>query len=442
MNVEWMIALGFMGLVIFFSLYKTKKESEEAKQVLEDSVATGQNLPPSLHPIVDPTDCIGCGACVEACPEKKILGLIYGRASLIQASSCVGHGACKTACPAEAITLVLGTKSHGVTIPSLDAKYQTTVQGLHVAGELGGMGLIRNATRQGKLAVRYMAEVLKERPSHVPDNVYDLLVVGFGPAGISASLAAKEMGVTCMAVEQGEEFGGAIASFPRKKLVMGTDVILPLYGRIRARTMQKEELLDTLSDVVQKHDLPITYGFQVSGIQYHEEGWFTVSSDKQDIQARRVLLAIGRRGSPRTLGVPGEEAGKVAYSLRGPEEYQGDKCLVVGGGDSALEAATMLADEPGTQVTLCYRRDRLWRAKRPNIDKVMQYAEEGKIQLLLEASPLEIKPSSVRIQVKDEEVELMNDSVFVFIGGKLPLGFLEESGVEMRTVYGEELLAI
>lgn len=442
MSIEWMIAIGVMALVIFFSLRNTKKESEKAKRVLEDSVASGQNLPPSLHPIIDPTECIGCGACVDACPEKSILGLIYGRASLIQASSCVGHGACKSACPAVAVTLVLGTQSHGVTIPNLDSKYQTTVEGLHVAGELGGMGLIRNATRQGMLAVRYMSEKLLERPPETPSSVYDLLVVGFGPAGISASLAAKELGVSCIAVEQGEEFGGAIASFPRKKLVMGTDVIFPVYGRIKARTMKKEELLDTLKDAVDKHDLPVQYGFQVSSINYNEGGWFHVGNGETEICARRVLLAIGRRGSPRTLDVPGEELNKVAYSLRGPEEYAGDKCLIVGGGDSALEAACMLSEMPNTEVTLCYRRERLWRAKKPNIEKTMRCAEEGKIKLIMEASPTEITPTTVRLDVKGEEVEIANDSVFVFIGGKLPIGFLEASGVEMRTVYGEELLAV
>ncbi len=442
MTVEWMVAILILAIVVYFATRKTHKESTEAQKMLDDAVATGQNLPASLHPIVDPTECIGCAACVNACPEKKILGLIHGHAKLIQASSCVGHGACKSACPAEAIELVLGTEQRGVTIPSLDATYQTTKKGIHVAGELGGMGLIRNATRQGMLAVKYMGEELKARPANTPAHVLDLLVVGFGPAGISASLLAKEMGVQCMAVEQGDGFGGAIASFPRKKLVMGTDVILPLHGRIKARNMQKEELLGILAEAVSQHQLPVTYGFQVSGIEHGDDGYFRVKSETSELITRRVLLAIGRRGSPRKMGIPGEETTKVAYALRDPDEYKGDKCLIVGGGDSALEAACMLADAEGTEVTLVYRRDSLWRGKRKNIDRIHEYADAGKVKLMLESNPVEIYPQSVRIKTKDEEVDLPNDFVFIFAGGKLPIEFLEKAGVEMRTVHGEALLAV
>ena len=139
--------------------------------------------PPSLHPLFDPTLCRGCGACVKACPEGDVIGLISGKAALIEPSQCIGHGACRAACPFGAITLVFGTEERGVDIPHVRPNFETNVPGVFIAGELGGMGLIRNAIEQGRQAVAAISSL----DGLGRQDRLDLVIVGAGPAGISAS---------------------------------------------------------------------------------------------------------------------------------------------------------------------------------------------------------------------------------------------------------------
>ncbi len=418
-----------------------QEETKAAVEVLSASRAAGRDQPPSLHPVIDLGLCIGCGSCVRACPEQKVLGLIDGQAALIDAASCVGHGACAQVCPASAIELVLGTEKRGVEIPELDPQYQTTVPGLYVAGELGGMGLIRNAVRQGTLAIDAIAEDLNRelRAAHPGDSI-DLLIIGAGPAGLTAAMAAKGKGISAKILEQADDLGGTILHFPRRKLVLSTDVNLPGYGAIRKRQMSKEELLGILQKAARATGIEPLFSCRATGIR-REDGLFVVETTKGIFRARKILLAIGRRGTPRKLRIPGEDLPKVVYLLRDSEQYRGRRCLVVGGGDSAVEAAVALSKEPGTNVTLCYRGKSVWRAKAKNIQALRKACESGSLDLLLEAAPTRIELDGVYISVRGVERLLPNDDVFVFAGGILPTKFLENAGIRIRMVHGEPMLA-
>ena len=409
---------------------RRRRRSLHARSLLSESHQLGLMEPASLHPRIDESECIGCGACVKACPEQDVLGLIGGKAQLVRAANCIGHGACQQACPVDAIELVFGTETRGIEIPVLAPDFQTNVPGLYIAGELGGMGLIRNAIEQGRQAVESVRELARRGRS----EGLDLVIVGAGPAGFSAALAAKQHGLRALTLEQ-ETLGGAVAHYPRGKIVMTEPVDLPLYGKIKLRETSKEALLELWRDVERKQKPPIHYEERVEGIQRVEAG-FDVKTTRDCYRTRAVLLAIGRRGTPRKLGVPGEELPKVVYRLLEPEQYRGNRVLVVGGGDSALEAADRLAAEPDTEATLAYRGASFSRAKPKNRARIEEAAAKGRLRVLLEAEPTRIEPGAVRLRRGDREASLANDAVIVCAGGIVPDAFLASIGVAVETKRG------
>ncbi|MCG6913832.1 NAD(P)-binding domain-containing protein, partial [bacterium BMS3Abin03] len=248
-------AIGFLILlsVIFFYLRNNKRKSEQVSKKIKRARELGFYEPVSLHPVIDPDICIGSGACVAACPEKDILGIVNGKGTTINASRCVGHGACFHACPVQAITLCIGTEKRGVDLPHMSQEFETTIPGLFIAGELGGMGLIKNAVEQGKQAVSYLYKKIKD----TRNGNFDLIIVGAGPAGISAALEAKKRNLKFVVLEQ-DTLGGTISSFPRQKIVMTKPMELPLYGKVKLTETSKGELLDLWKDVLSKNDILIS----------------------------------------------------------------------------------------------------------------------------------------------------------------------------------------
>ena len=391
--------------------------------------------PPSLHPVIDPTKCIGCRSCVAACPEQyahPVLGIIRGKARLVGPSNCIGHGACKAACPVDAIDLVFGTERRGVDIPVVKPDFETNIPGIFIAGELGGMGLIRNAVEQGRQAL----DSIKKLKGLGRASQLDLVIVGAGPAGIAASLGAMDSKLRSVTVEQ-DSLGGTVAHFPRGKLVMTRPAMLPIVGTMKFTETSKEKLLEYWQGVERQTGLNINYKERVTGITRRPDGQsFEVKTTKNAYVTRAVLLTIGRRGTPRQLGVPGEKSSKVVYRLIEPEQYRGQHVLVVGGGDSALEAAHSIAEQPGTTVTLSYRSPAFTRAKPKNRDKVAQLAAAGRMNVLMKSNVREIRRDSVAIDVDGKPVILPNQGVIVCAGGILPTGFLKEVGIEVETKYG------
>lgn len=418
-----------MVFVYAFYARRRRRTHEQSIATFEEAQAAGLTEPASLHPVIDESRCLGCKTCITACPEGEILGLVNGKAVLVEPTRCIGHGACREACPQDAITLVLGTETRGVEIPEVGPDFQTNVPGIFVAGELGGMGLIRNAIEQGRQAV---AEI---RPRNgARSDLLDLLIVGAGPAGFAASLAATQQGLRFETVEQ-DTLGGTVAHYPRGKLVMTQPAELPLYGKLRQREISKESLLEIWRDVERTAGLSIRYSERVESIERGPDA-LVVQTTVGRYQARNVLLAIGRRGTPRRLEVPGEELEKVVYRLVEPEQYRGRRVLVVGGGDSALEAALALADEPGTRVTLSYRSKAFSRAKARNREKLEVASGAGRLRVLLPSTVMGISETRVGLETSEGPLDLENDAVIVCAGGILPTGFLRECGIDVRTVHG------
>lgn len=412
-------------LIIWVYVKKMKKLSDSNSKKIEKAKEEGAYEPVSLYPFIDEDNCIKSGACVIACPEKEIIGIRNGRATLINASRCIGHGACFHACPVEAISLKIGTEKRGVDLPHVNQNFETNVKGIFIAGELGGMGLIKNSVEQGKQAVENIfASVEKNH-----EATYDLVIIGAGPAGISASLQAKKLGLKAITLEQ-DTLGGTVYNFPRAKIVMTSPMDLPGYGKVKLFQTSKTELLKLWNAVLTSNDIKIQENQKVELIG-KEDSNFSITTLRGDtFKTNRILLAIGRRGSPRKLNVDGEKLEKVYYKLLEPERYQGKDILVVGGGDSAIESALLLADK--NKVTLTYRSEKFNRLKPLNSQKINQAIDDKKILVLYSSNVLKIEEAQVVLQLDDlSEKTLKNDFVFIFAGGELPTQFLEKSGIQI-----------
>lgn len=432
MTLNVLLVYGVPAFVLCMATLMLRRHRERrAVKTLRDAAGSGLMEPVSLHPIIDVSRCFGCGNCTRACPEGDVLGLVEGRSVLVDPTRCIGHGACAEVCPSNAITLVFGSERRGVDIPWVSPEFESSIPGIYIAGELGGMGLIRNAMEQGRQAVTAIRKHLgPRRGQHL-----DLVIVGAGPAGIAASITAKSKGMRYATLEQ-DTLGGTVAHFPRRKLVMTAPVTLPIVGKIKFREASKERVLGLWQTLVARAGIKITYGQSVTEIVRKGERFEVVTKSGKRLKTRAVLLAIGRRGSPRRLGVPGEDLPKVVYRLTEPEQYRGQRVVVVGGGDSAVEAALMLAAERGTQVTLCYRGKAFNRIKHKNRQKLEGAAARNRLKLALEANVTHIRGADISMDVKGKAYKLPNDAVIICAGGVLPTSFLQSIGLRIDTKYG------
>jgi len=421
-------------MLVIWPLYSGWRNTrqQQAMQLRETAIEAGLTQPASLHPAIDQSRCVGCRSCVSACPEAGVLGMIHDKAELVSPANCIGHGACRNACPMGAITLVFGTSERGVDIPQVAENFETNVPGIFVAGELGGMGLIRNAIEQGRQAM----DSIIRRCHATQGPLLDVLIVGAGPAGLAATLAAMEGGLKYVTVEQ-DSMGGTVSHFPRGKIVMTAPAKLPLVGMVRFREISKEALLEFWEGVIRKTGAQISYSERVESITPTDHG-IEARTTRNSYHAKCVLLAIGRRGTPRKLGVPGEGSGKVVYRLIDPEQYRNRKILVVGGGDSALEAAASVAAQPATEVSLSYRSTAFSRCKPANRQKIADLQQAGSINLLLGSSVKAIHDTHVEIEQDGKLVTLQNDAVIVCAGGILPTPFLKDIGIQVETKYGTQ----
>jgi thioredoxin reductase (NADPH) len=420
------VAIIALCMVLYLSR-RRRIRSGHAEELLE-AIDNGLNEPPSLHPVIDTARCMGSGACAKACPEEA-LGIVNGKAVLKNAAACIGHGACLAACPVEAITLVFGTEKRGIDIPDVSPEFETNVAGIFVAGELGGMGLIRKAAEQGRQAI----EFVKKRKDGVFD--YDVVIAGCGPAGLSAGLSAIHHGLRYKLIEQEDSLGGAVYHYPRQKIAMTAPVKLALVGNVNFGEVQKEALLDFWLGVVKKTGLKIAFREALEGID-KQAGGFVVHTNAAQYSTRSVLLAMGRRGSPRKLEVPGEESAKVVYRLIDPAQYAGQSVLVVGGGDSALEAAIALSEQSGTEVRLSYRSASFSRVKQKNRLLLEQQEKVGRLTVMMNSSVKTISEHAVEIESEGQTQRFRNDAVIVCAGGLLPTPLLQKVGIRFDTKFG------
>jgi thioredoxin reductase/ferredoxin len=422
-----------LGLVLLLTVVShVARSRRREREVLEATSRAGLAAegPRAQHPHIDISWCIGCGGCVTACPEGDVLAVVGGKAALVNGHKCIGHGLCADACPVGAIEIVMAPPSMTADLPALTPELETSLPNVFVAGELGGLALIKNAVNQGRDAVDVIAGRIAGLRRPRLGDVVDVCVVGAGPAGLSAALRAVELKLSHVVLEA-EDFGGTVAKYPRQKLVMTSPVEFPIHGRFNKLEIGKEDLLRFWEKAAGKAGLKVRTHERVEGLQQEPDGAFTITTTSGHHRALTVVLAIGRRGTPRKLGIPGEDLPKVMYSLLDAGAYSDSRILVVGGGDSAVEAAMGLAYQTGNQVTLSYRKDVFSRLKDRNDKRIRDHMRKGQVKVLFNSQPLEIRPGTVVLEVPGGKRELPNDFVWIFAGGTPPNAFLERVGIQL-----------
>ncbi|HLP17384.1 MAG TPA: NAD(P)-binding domain-containing protein [Bacteroidota bacterium] len=424
--ITLIITAVLIGLTVPPYVRKMKKRERKARKKFQELKIAGLHEASTMHPHIDAMSCIGCGTCVRACPEGEVLGLIDGKATLIHGAKCIGHGMCADACPVGGIQMLMAKPGRSADLPMLSDQYETNIPGMYIAGELGGMSLIKNAITQGIKVVEFIKTQITPHSAE-----YDIAIVGAGPAGLAAGLTSLKNKLRYLILEQGD-IGGTILQYPRNKIVMTSPVELPMWGKIKFTNVSKETLLETWNQILTKTNLRINTGEKTEAIR-KEDGIFTITTPRGSYTAHSVVLAMGRRGTPRKLNVPGEHLSKVTYRLIDAASYQNSRILVVGGGDSAIEAAVGLANQKNNTVTLSYRRGEFSRIKDRNQQHVEDFRARKKIDVVFNSEVKEISEKSISLATEAETRDLENDFVFIFAGGELPNEFLKKVGIEMHT---------
>ncbi|HTF86942.1 MAG TPA: NAD(P)-binding domain-containing protein [Planctomycetota bacterium] len=432
------LALGALLLVVSARRIELRRMQQRLNR-RELAVRAGSHQAQLQHPVVDLSRCLGCGTCVAACPEEGVLELIHGQAVVVNGSRCVGHAACERECPVGAIQVTLANLEERRDVPALTSELEAVgTPGLFLAGEVTAHALIKTAIEQGSGVAREVARRSASLSEEQREEMLDLCIVGAGPAGLACGLEAKRSGLSFVMLDQEDSVGGTVAKYPRRKLVVTQPVELPLRGKLSRTEYSKEELVGLWSDIAADEELPLHTGVVFEHVERVLEAGgasFLVHSNFEPVRARQVCLAIGRRGTPRRLGVPGEELSKVNYSLLDAQSFTGRRLLVVGGGDSAVEAALGLAEQPGNEVVLSYRRSSFHRIRTRNQARLETALAENRLRVALETTVVAIGEEQVELEyaasaqggTRREVID--NDEVFVMVGGTAPFERLEKAGV-------------
>ena len=434
--MSWMLVtlLVVLALAVAASWHRRVDLRRQQRALAERAEAADRKATAPIQvPRIDLAKCLGCGTCVKACPEYGVLQLVHGQAAVVDAGACVGHARCVAECPVGAVTLTQGDVAERDDVPALDDDLQALgTEGLFLVGEITARSLIRNATEQGARVAATIADRLAG--STAPAGVHDVVVVGAGPGGLACGLACKQHGLHFVLLDQEPVLGGTVAKYPRRKLVLTEPLELPLHGRMKQREYAKEELIELWGRLARQHDLPFRGNVRFDRAEKQADGTFVVHTDQGELHARTVVLAVGRRGVPRRLGIAGEELPHVAYSLLDAAAYTDRHVAVIGGGDSAVETALALAEQPGNTVTLVYRQEKFFRIRSRNRERLEARLAEGRIEALLRTDVVAIGDDDLELLQRGGDgggiaLSLRADDVFVMAGGDAPFAQLAKSGV-------------
>ena len=382
--------------------------------------------------------CTGSGDCADACPYD-VLHMDKGRPTVVRPELCHECRTCVSVCGPQALSMAVpGEPLPMISVPSLDANFQTGLgsreDGIYIIGDAAGKPFVKNGNNLGRWVVDHMlSDGIGPGSAEKEGFAHDVVIIGSGPAGLSAGLCAHEAGLSYVILEKGTDFAATIHSYPKKKKVMPTPEGVENVGPLPVWDASREEVLEAWEEKLSGLDLSLEREARVTGIEPDGVG-FSVHSQKGPFRGLRVVIASGSRGEPRRLGKPGDDLPKVLYRLADPGAYHRQHCMVVGGGDSALEAACALAEVHGgsNTVSIVYRQDRFTRAKPANQARIAEMIAAGRIEAFMEMNPREVKRESVVLETKGGDVrEVQNDTLFCMLGANLPTKWLEGLGIEI-----------
>ena len=317
--------------------------------------------------------------------------------------------------------------------PEIDENGETSVKGIYIVGDLTGIPLLKLAAESGKKIIEKIISTpdFKKQKETIKDkNVYDVIIIGAGPGGISAGLEAQKQNLKFTILESAQKFN-TIINFPKAKPIFAEPTEFKQEADLKINDGTKESLLDELYSQINDANLPITEGVMVNEIKKKNDH-FELKTNKENYKALKIILAIGKSGNARMLKIPGENLPKVYNRLFDPADAKDEEVLVVGGGDSALETVIATA-EYAKSVTVSYRKSEFSRPKEGNTEKLNNLVNSGKIKLMMQTEVKEIKENSVVLKdKKGDEEEIENSMVFVMIGKELPVEFFKRSNIKME----------
>jgi len=426
--VTWVVPLALGGfavlLMAFFTVLGARKRH---KQQVAPAITVGPRV--LIHDINDDR-CTGCDACVAVCPTN-VLDLVANKSRVLRFQDCIQCEACMVACPTEALVMFPeGGIPPALKVPEIDENFQTAVPGQYLIGEVAGKPLVKSAANLGRAVVEHMMltglhpGALGQQP-----NVVDVAIVGSGPGGLSAGLACIQKGLSYVVLEKEQSIASTIARYPKGKLVMAEPYDTQNLSFLPVFDAGKEQLIPIWQELLERVQLVVKQGESVEAVTRQADGTFEIRTTVAAYRAQRVVLSIGTRGKPRTLQVPGENLPKIFSLLEDPDEWRGKSVLVVGGGDSACEAALALSDA-GAKVMISYRGKSFNRAAQKNKAALEQYAGEGRLKAKLGSQVLGFDGESVTLALGDgSQKKYANDAAFVLIGADPPIAWLEKVGV-------------
>lgn len=418
-----------IAVMAYFGKRHATAASAKSRAVGKGAAAGSAAAPAILVHDINDDRCTGCDACVAVCPTN-VLDLINNKSRVLRFADCIQCEACMWACPTDALVMhPEGSQPPPLKVPDIDQNFQTRVPGQYLIGEVAGKPLVKSAANLGRGVIEHalahgLTPMRQASRTHV-----DVAIVGAGPGGLSAALTCLQRGLSYVLLDKEHGLASTIARYPKGKFVMAEPYDTVNLSLLPVFDSSKEQLIATWQDLIGSVGLRVNLSETVETIARRSDGQFDLKTGAASYRAQRVVIASGTRGKPRTLGVPGESLPKVHTLLDDPDAFRGRAVLVVGGGDSAVEAAMALADA-GAVVNISYRGKSFNRAQAKNRQSIDSYAAQAKLKVRFGSNVVEFADDSVTLQLADgAQKRYRNDAAFVLIGSDPPIAWLEKFGV-------------